>query len=69
MAIHPAQVTAINESYMPSAEEIEHAWRVIAAFAAAPGAGAVGLDGRMIDIPHLKQAQRVLEQSAAYAKT
>jgi citrate lyase subunit beta/citryl-CoA lyase len=69
MAIHPAQVAAINESYMPSTEEIEHARRVIAVFAAAPGAGTLGLDGKMIDIPHLKQAQRVLEQSAAYAKT
>jgi citrate lyase subunit beta/citryl-CoA lyase len=50
---------------MPSAAEIEHAQRVIAAFEAAPGAGTVGLDGKMIDIPHLKQAQRVLEQAAA----
>jgi len=67
IAIHPAQVAAINESYMPSKDEIEHARRVIAAFAAAPGAGTVGLDGKMIDIPHLKQAQHVLGQSAAYA--
>jgi citrate lyase subunit beta / citryl-CoA lyase len=65
IAIHPAQVAGINESYMPSAAEIEHAQRVIAAFEAAPGAGTVGLDGKMIDIPHLKQAQRVLEQAAA----
>lgn len=68
IAIHPAQVTAINESYMPSAEEIEHANRVIAAFDAEPGAGTVGLDGRMIDIPHLKQAQGVIAQAAAYAR-
>ena len=63
VAIHPAQVAAINESYMPSAAEIEHAQRVIAAFDAEPGAGVVGLDGKMIDIPHLKQAQRVLAQA------
>ena len=63
IAIHPAQVAAINESYLPSAAEIEHAQRVIAAFDAEPGAGTVGLDGRMIDIPHLKQAQRVLAQA------
>jgi len=66
IAIHPAQVAAINDSYMPSPEEIAHAKRVIAAFDAAPGAGTVGLDGNMIDIPHLKQAQGVLEQAAAY---
>lgn len=67
LAIHPAQVAAINESYMPSTEEIEHAHRVIAAFEAAPGAGTVGLDGKMIDIPHLKQARRVLGQASVYA--
>jgi citrate lyase subunit beta/citryl-CoA lyase len=60
LAIHPAQVAAINESYMPSAQEIEHAQRIIAAFEAAPGAGTVGFEGKMLDIPHLKQARRVL---------
>lgn len=64
IAIHPAQVAAINESYMPSKEEIVHAQRVIAAFDAAPGSGTVGLDGKMIDIPHLKQARGVLAQIA-----
>jgi citrate lyase subunit beta/citryl-CoA lyase len=64
IAIHPAQVAGINESYLPSAEEIEHAQRVIAAFEAAPGAGTVGLDGKMIDIPHLKQAKGVIAQIA-----
>lgn len=66
VAIHPAQVMAINEGYRPSPEEIEHAERVVAAFAAAPGAGTVGLDGKMLDIPHLKQARDVLAQHAAY---
>ena len=66
IAIHPAQVASINESYMPSPDEIAHAKRVIAAFDAAPGAGTVGLDGNMIDIPHLKQAQGVLAQAALY---
>ena len=65
LAIHPAQVAAINESFMPSPEEIEHAHRVIAAFDAAPGAGTVGLDGKMIDRPHLKQAQNILVQAEA----
>jgi citrate lyase subunit beta/citryl-CoA lyase len=69
IAIHPAQIPGINESFSPSAEEIEHAHRVIAAFEAAPGAGAVGLDGKMIDIPHLKQAKGVLTQAAAYHNT
>jgi citrate lyase subunit beta / citryl-CoA lyase len=68
LAIHPAQVAAINESYMPSPAEIDHAHRVLEAFAAEPGAGTVGLDGRMLDMPHLKQAQAVLAQATAYAK-
>ncbi len=68
LAIHPAQVAAINESYMPSTEEIEHARRVVAAFETSPGAGAVGLDGKMIDIPHLKQAQALIQQAARNAR-
>ena len=66
LAIHPAQVAAINESYLPDAEEVAFAERVVAAFAAAGGAGTVGLDGRMLDIPHLKQARSVLAKAAAY---
>jgi citrate lyase subunit beta/citryl-CoA lyase len=63
LAIHPAQVAAINESFLPSDAELEHARRVVAAFEAAPGVGTVGLDGKMLDIPHLKQARAVLEQA------
>ena len=60
MAIHPAQVAVINECFTPGAEEIAHARRVIQAFEDSGGAGTVGLDGRMLDIPHLKQARRLL---------
>jgi citrate lyase subunit beta/citryl-CoA lyase len=49
---------------MPSQEEIAHAQRVIAAFAADPMAGTVGLDGNMIDVPHLKQAQALIALAA-----
>lgn len=66
IAIHPAQVAGINASFMPSAEEIAHAQRVLDAFAANPGAGTVGLDGKMIDIPHFKQAETVLAQARAF---
>lgn len=58
VAIHPSQVDIINTAFSPSAEQIEHARRVIAAFE--QGEGAVSLDGKMLDIPHLKSAQRVL---------
>jgi len=60
MAIHPAQVPAINAAFTPSDEEVAHARAVVAAFEAQPQAGALSLDGRMIDRPHLVQAQRIL---------
>jgi citrate lyase subunit beta / citryl-CoA lyase len=60
MAIHPDQVAAINAAFTPSESEVEHARRVVEAFAANPGAGALSLEGRMIDRPHLVQAQRIL---------
>ena len=60
MAIHPAQVAVINGAFTPGADEVAHAEAVVAAFAANPGAGALSLDGKMIDRPHLVQAQRIL---------
>jgi citrate lyase subunit beta/citryl-CoA lyase len=67
IAIHPAQVGPINEGFRPTAEEVAHARRVLAAFEANPGVGTVGLDGKMIDMPHLRQAQRLLAADAAFA--
>ncbi len=60
LAIHPGQVGPINAAFTPDAAEIAHAERIVAAFAANPGLGTVGLDGRMVDMPHLKQARRIL---------
>ncbi len=68
LAIHPAQVTIINEVFTPSAAEIAYAERVVAAFDSNPGRGAIALEGKMLDAPHLKQAQRILasrERSSA----
>lgn len=65
MAIHPAQLAAINEAFSTSAEEREWAERVIAAFAAQPDAGTLALDGKMIDKPHLVLARRLLGLPAA----
>jgi citrate lyase subunit beta/citryl-CoA lyase len=64
LAIHPAQVPVINEIFTPSAEQIEKAKAVVAAFAAQPGAGAVGIDGKMYDRPHLARAQKLLAAAA-----
>ncbi len=60
LAIHPGQVEAINAAFVPSTAEVEHAERVVAAFDANPGAGTIGMDGKMLDRPHLVQAQRIL---------
>jgi len=59
IAIHPDQVDVINAAFTPAADEVAYAKRVIEAFST--GAGTVGLDGKMLDMPHLKQARRVLE--------
>ena len=62
-AIHPSQLSHINESYTPSSSKIEHARRVVEAFneAESKGRGATSLDGQMIDIPVVKRAQKVLD--------
>jgi len=61
IAIHPAQVEIINRSFSPSPEEVSWSRRVVDVFNSNPGLGTVGLEGKMLDMPHLKQAQRVLQ--------
>ena len=64
MAIHPAQVPVINAAFTPSADELARAQAIVDLFAANPGAGALQLDGRMVDAPHLKAAQALLARAA-----
>ena len=54
------KVATINEAFSPSAAEIDRAERIVALFRDNPGAGALALDGEMIDKPHLVQARRVI---------
>jgi citrate lyase subunit beta/citryl-CoA lyase len=63
--IHPGQVPIVNASFSPSAEEIEHAKRVVAAFDAGlkDGHGVVALDGAMLDAPIVDRARRVLKMA------
>lgn len=60
LAIHPAQVPVINSAFTPTAQEIAHAEAVVAVFAANPDAGVASLNGKMLDRPHLIQAQKIL---------
>lgn len=64
LAIHPGQVAVINEVFTPSPKAIERAQAIVAAFAASPGAGVIGLEGEMLDIPHLAKAKALLERAA-----
>jgi citrate lyase subunit beta/citryl-CoA lyase len=61
LAIHPAQVAIINEAFLPSSAEVERAQRIVDLFAENPDAGTIGLDGKMLDRPHLTQARDILE--------
>ena len=60
IAIHPAQSEVINRAFTPSDDEIDYAQRVVDVFEQNPGLGTVGLDGKMLDMPHLKQARKLL---------
>jgi citrate lyase subunit beta/citryl-CoA lyase len=61
LAIHPEQVDVINRAFVPTTAELERARRIVALFAENPGAGTLGMDGEMIDRPHLVQAERILQ--------
>lgn len=61
MIIHPSHVAATNAAFTPAPEELDWARRVIAAFADG-GAGATRMDGKMLDRPHLRLAERLLAQ-------
>ncbi|WP_421779129.1 HpcH/HpaI aldolase/citrate lyase family protein [Hoeflea sp.] len=64
MAIHPDQVPVINAAFTPAAEDVERAIKILALFAAAgPDAGVLSLEGKMIDKPHLRQAERIARRA------
>lgn len=64
MAIHPDQVSVINAAFTPAPQDVERAVRILALFAAAGSdAGVLSLDGKMIDKPHLRQAERVARRA------
>lgn len=62
--IHPGQIAAVNAAFTPSAAELDEARRIVAAMASAgaEGRGAVSLDGRMIDIASIRQAEAMVKK-------
>jgi citrate lyase beta subunit len=68
--IHPAQVEPVQAAFTPDEEAIAQAKRIVAGFEASQkeGKGAFALDGKMIDMPLLKNAQKVLERAKAAGK-
>jgi citrate lyase beta subunit len=68
--IHPAQVEPVQTAFTPSDEAIAYARRVVETFEAnqQEGRGAYALDGRMIDMPLLKNAQKLLDRARAAGK-
>ncbi len=69
--IHPNQVEAAQEAFTPFDEAIEYAKRIVESFEASQkeGKGAYALDGKMIDMPLLKNAQKVLDRARAAGRT
>lgn len=68
--IHPSQIAILNEEFRPSADEVERARRIVSAFevAAKGNAGAIEVDGKMVDIPVVERARRTLERHEAIEK-
>jgi citrate lyase subunit beta/citryl-CoA lyase len=62
MAIHPTQVSSIMTAFVPTPQEQAWARQVVDLFGANPQAGALALNGKMVDRPHLLQAQHILKQ-------
>ena len=63
LAIHPAQVSPINQAFTPNAGDVARARAIVDAFAAQPDAGVLSIDGRMVDKPHLTQARKLLARA------
>ncbi len=64
MAIHPSQVPVINDAFTPSREAVADAEAVVRAFAGSQGLGVTSIDGRMLDRPHLRRAERILARAS-----
>lgn len=66
MTIHPSQVEIVNEAFSPSADEISESRELLEAYeeSRAAGRGAFTFRGRMVDVPHITRARRILDLAA-----
>ena len=60
--IHPSQIAIINEAFTPTKSEFDRAQEIVDAFAASGNTGVINLNGRMLDRPHLRLAERIIDQ-------
>jgi len=69
--IHPSQIDFANAAFAPSAQEIEEARKIVAAFAdpANAGRGVLNLDGRMVELLHLEMARQTLQIEEAIRRS
>ncbi len=65
ITIHPNQIDTVNAAFTPSSQDVEHAAALVAAFAEAEEEGlmAISFEGKMVDVPHLVRAQRLLARA------
>ena len=63
VVIHPKHVDVVNAAFSPTDEEVAWARRIVDAFAADTGLGVIRIDGKMIDKPHLRAAEKILSAS------
>ena len=63
--IHPSQIDPVHEAFTPTDAEIEKAERIVKAYneSVKHGTGVISIDGRMIDLPVVIQAEKILQRS------
>lgn len=69
ITIHPNQIDIVNEHFSPSTDEVDEARRLIEAFkdAEAQGLMAISFEGKMVDVPHLTRAKKLLARAEQIA--
>ena len=69
ITIHPNQIDIVNAAFSPDSDEVDEAQRLVAAFAEAEKEGlmAISFEGKMVDVPHLTRARKILARAEQIA--